>query len=653
MFDSLNVNAPLRDRLARESGLEAALDAATAAIAASPLRVRTASFLSWGQHCVECAAPACYRTCGLYEKGPDGRCRTFRYGIARNDRLTSIHPSSMEFAFKPHAVLFTHLTLRQFPLARIAREEAVRARLTERIARTLDAPLRAAGARTFFQRVLARLDFERLRSLEGVSPERLVARGEPLPDGFLLQVFSTAAEPFDLALQIVVEPRRPDDRAFLETVRLEPGFNEAFVPFEDVAEVVDFGRGARVSVWSPEGRGDPLVVLAADLVGLEPPAISDADARRPPVKCVVFDLDRTLWDGVLLEDGDRVRLRPGMRRLLSTFDRRGVLLSVASKNDRESAMRRLEELGVADFFLHPRIDWNPKGSNLRAIAADLNIGLDTVAFVDDQAFEREEVARAVPEVRVLSERELPLLARRPDMQGSDTEEARRRRALYRENRARREAEVAALGGSAAEAARAEDYEAFLRDCRIVLRIERADPDDAARFERLHELTQRTNQLNFSGTRYSREALAAILRDPSRECRALLVRDRFGDHGLVGFSVVDRNDRARPRLIDLALSCRVQARRVEHAFLSWLARRHANEGATALEAVYRRTERNAPAGRVFEDLGFRLLESAPERPASPDASPATRMLLELPLGTTIPEVSLVGLEDADDLAVGRS
>jgi HAD superfamily phosphatase (TIGR01681 family) len=105
------------------------------------------------------------------------------------------------------------------------------------------------------------------------------------------------------------------------------------------------------------------------------PVVKDEKAKKPKgVKCVVWDLDHTVWDGILLED-ERVELRPGVLDIIRTLDERGILQSVASKNDHDRAMARLEALGIAEFFLHPQINWSAKGQNVEAIAKALKIGI--------------------------------------------------------------------------------------------------------------------------------------------------------------------------------------------------------------------------------------------------------------------------------------
>ena len=111
------------------------------------------------------------------------------------------------------------------------------------------------------------------------------------------------------------------------------------------------------------------------------------------IKCVVWDLDNTLWNGVLSE-GDDVKLKDGVLEIIKTLDERGILQSVASKNNFEDAYKKLEELGVAEYFLYPQISWNPKSESIKNIAEKLNIALDTFAFIDDSPFEREEIMTA-------------------------------------------------------------------------------------------------------------------------------------------------------------------------------------------------------------------------------------------------------------------
>jgi FkbH-like protein len=144
---------------------------------------------------------------------------------------------------------------------------------------------------------------------------------------------------------------------------------------------------------------------------------------------------------------------------------------------------------------------------------------------------------------------------------------------------------------------------FLKDCDIRLDVE---PLDAVNIARVYELSQRTNQMNFSGNRYPQSQLAALIGSPVHGTYVIKCADRFGSYGIVGFAVVDIT---APRLLDLMFSCRIQSKRVEHAFLSYLLKRFVELESRNFFANYRRTAKNAPSGKVFEEMGFEQVDEA--------------------------------------------
>src|SRR5215471_1995364 len=160
------------------------------------------------------------------------------------------------------------------------------------------------------------------------------------------------------------------------------------------------------------------------------------------IKLVVWDLDETLWHGALLEDGS-VRLRENIVGIIQTLDRRGILQSIASKNNYNHAMDQLRRFGLAEYFLYPQINWGSKAASLKTIASSINIGLDAVAFIDDQEFERDEVAFSLPEVRCIAPAELESLLDRTDMNARFiTKDSRLRRLMYISDLERKKAEEA-------------------------------------------------------------------------------------------------------------------------------------------------------------------------------------------------------------------
>jgi FkbH-like protein len=313
---------------------------------------------------------------------------------------------------------------------------------------------------------------------------------------------------------------------------------------------------------------------------------SDA-ARRGRVKCLVWDLDNTLWDGVLLE-GDEVALRPGMVEIIKRLDQLGVLHSIASKNDEEAALARLRELGVADMFVYPQIGWSAKSSSITQIAKCLNVGLDALAFVDDQEFERAEVNYTVPEVMCLDPDELPAAVEQPEFNPRFvTDESRQRRQMFLSQIAREESEREFVGTS----------EEFLAQLKMVFTIRRASRDDLQRAE---ELTVRTNQLNSTGRTYSYEELDALRTSPDHLVLVADLVDQFGSYGTIGLALVERGDPWHLRL--LLMSCRTMSRGVGTILLNHVMAR-AHEAGVRLRADFVETGRNRMMQITYAFAGF--------------------------------------------------
>jgi FkbH-like protein len=207
--------------------------------------------------------------------------------------------------------------------------------------------------------------------------------------------------------------------------------------------------------------------------------------------------------------------------------------------------------------------------------------------VDDSRFELEQVKAACPEVRVLNALHYRDITEMGECRAPVTAESEGRRKMYQVEAERQD--VAQGFGN--------DYMAFLRDCQIQIFIR---PMTEENIDRVHELTQRTNQMNFSGNRYDRNVLKEILKTAHLDTYVLSCEDRFGSYGIVGFGIVDSRE---PRLTDLMFSCRIQAKRVEHAFLGHLIKTYIRESGKDFWASCRKTPRNAPSAKVFADLGM--------------------------------------------------
>ncbi|MFD5084956.1 HAD-IIIC family phosphatase [Kitasatospora sp. NPDC058406] len=353
-------------------------------------------------------------------------------------------------------------------------------------------------------------------------------------------------------------------------------------------------------------------------------------ATGATVKCLVWDLDDTLWQGTLSE-GDDVRVPEELRKVVVELDARGILQSVASKNDHEPAWARLEQLGLAEYFVLPQIGWGTKSASVRAIADRLNFAPGTVAFVDDRPAERAEVAFHLPEVRCYpAERAADLLDLPEFTPAHRTADSRRRREMYQAG-FRRDAERAA--------STAPDTE-FLRSLELVMRIDRAGAEDIARLE---ELTLRTSQMNATGVHYSDRRLRELRSDPGHEVLVASMADRFGPHGAVGVLLVERRAGSW-HLKLLATSCRVVSYGAGTTILDWLIDQASRAG-VHLTADFRATDRNRMMEIAYRFAGFEESDCGCTAAADRDSAAADVQFLHLVPGPRAgsPTVELVAAD----------
>jgi FkbH-like protein len=322
------------------------------------------------------------------------------------------------------------------------------------------------------------------------------------------------------------------------------------------------------------------------------PLPSVPPAKERLIKCVVWDLDHTIWQGILLED-TAVTLQPAITRVIKTLDERGILNSIASRNDPATAVAQLEKFGLADYFVYPQIGWQAKSLSIQAIAQAINIGLDGIAFIDDQPFEREEVAYALPDVLCLDTAVISHLLDLPAFTPRVvSEDARRRRLLIQANIAREQAEAGFTGPS----------EAFLASLDMVFTLNRAQAGDLQRAE---ELTVRTNQLNTTGRTYSYEELLAFSQSENHLLLMATLDDKFGSYGRIGLTLIEcASDVWTIKL--LLMSCRVMSRGVGAVLISHIMRL-ARAAGVKLQADFIANDRNRMMFVTYRLAGFQSIQ----------------------------------------------
>jgi FkbH-like protein len=527
--------------------------------------VERAALLLWQEHCVECAVPGCYSMCPLYVQRRDHKCARFGYGIYPNPQVSGLLGFGADVSFRRWGKIETPWPCqpRLYALPDLRRKTSRLESLERATAQVADA--------------LAPIDPKRHLSRFFTSRERgyvkrafQVKDGQaPSPDALYIKYYLDGEEARRLQLEIAYG--RSLYRIDLQS---DPGWNEHVIPYEGLPTRP--GRTGFLRVW-PENDAEVRVVFTwLDLVvfakGAELPDRDDPPAPAAKVKCVAWDLDDTLWAGIIGEAGP-ANVSPDVTAL--------------------DLVKRPDELRLSEYFLYPEINWGPKSQSVRRIAERLNINVDTLAVIDDSSFEREEIASALPQVRVYPPTDIEGLLGQDEFDVPVTQTSRTRRQAY-VNEAKRQ-ELATDWG--------DDYDAFLRSCEMTMRV--GPPVGAEPVTRCLELLQRSNQFNLSGRRYSADEFDELLRDPRYECFAAEVSDRFGGHGIVGFIAVDI-DHTPPTLFELVMSCRVAKKKVEDTLLLWLAVRLQRRGAQELRARLRVTKQNAPLRRVLSELSFETL-----------------------------------------------
>ena len=325
-------------------------------------------------------------------------------------------------------------------------------------------------------------------------------------------------------------------------------------------------------------------------------------------KCLVLDLDNTIWGGVIGDDGlEGIVLGQGSAlgeaflRLQSyavELSERGVILAVCSKNDEHVAIDAFERhpemiltrTQVASFIAN----WDDKATNLRRIAAELNIGLDSLVFVDDNPFERSLVRQELPMVAVPELPEDPALVPRCIADAGYFEslvitlEDRDRTQQYFDNRQRSELQSGAT-----------DMEGYLGS--LEMRLQWGN-FDKINLQRTVQLINKTNQFNLTTKRYSEDEVLRVMEDPDTFGIYLRLLDRFGDNGII--SIVIGKRCADAVLLDTWLmSCRVLGRQVEHATLNVVSKEARRLGARRIVGEYHPTEKNSMVKDLYPKLGF--------------------------------------------------
>lgn len=328
-------------------------------------------------------------------------------------------------------------------------------------------------------------------------------------------------------------------------------------------------------------------------------------------KCIVLDLDNTLWGGIIGEDGlEGIKLGPTpegrpflefQKYLLSLFNR-GIILAINSKNNPEDALTALREhphmVLQEKHFASIQINWSDKISNMRMIAEELNIGLDSLIFFDDDKLNREMIREALPEVQVVDLPEDSALYPKTLMEINDfnsfyfSEEDKKKGQMYAEQRKRVEFRKSTT-----------DITEYLRSLGMVITIEKASNFT---IPRISQLTQKTNQFNMTTRRYLEEDIKRFANSEDHLVFSVKAEDKFGDNGTIGAAIIKKE--AAAWIIDsFLLSCRVIGRQIEETMLAYILDEAKRKNVKTLIGEFIPKKKNIPAKDFFNKNGFKLME----------------------------------------------
>jgi len=327
-------------------------------------------------------------------------------------------------------------------------------------------------------------------------------------------------------------------------------------------------------------------------------------------KCIVLDLDNTLWGGIIGEDGfDRIDLSlkpPGMafmefQRVLLALYQRGVILAINSRNNEDEALRAIRDHPFMvlreEHFATMKINWSDKISNMKEIAQELNIGLDSIVYFDDDPINRELMSKAIPQIKTIDLPDDPSLYASTLMQINDfntlvmTNEDRKRGEMYREEHKRTELKRSSS-----------NLEDFLKQLEIRVTMKKANNFT---IPRIAQLTLKTNQFNLTTRRYQEEDVETLAQDHTKLIGCAQTQDKFGDNGITGVYIVNKNHEDKEWFIDtFLLSCRVMGRGIEDAMMGYILSKAKEEGVIKVKAEFIPTKKNKPCEQLLPNFGFK-------------------------------------------------
>ena len=315
-------------------------------------------------------------------------------------------------------------------------------------------------------------------------------------------------------------------------------------------------------------------------------------------KALIFDCDNTLWKGVLGEDGfDNIKIYNEIQHLILHLAKKGVIICLCSKNNPQDVDNVLEnhpDMILRDeHIVVKKVNWSDKVSNLKSISQDLNIGLDSLVFIDDSSFEIGLIKKELPTIKTfqvpVKEYEYGLMMREVSnlfYSPSQTKEDIQKVKIYKKQLQRSE-----------DRGRVGNIEDYLRSLGLALIVH---VDDLSQVSRIAQMTQKTNQFNLTTIRYTESDIKKLVEDELKTVISISVSDKYGDSGVTGLAILDSDKSAIDTLL---LSCRVLGRNIEYKFMDIIIDFAKNKDIRLLNSRYIKTIKNQQVSDFYERCGF--------------------------------------------------
>jgi len=390
--------------------------------------------------------------------------------------------------------------------------------------------------------------------------------------------------------------------------------NVSIINIDKIFALVGFNQSIDYRFYHSSKAPYTFAFLKNYVSAIEPVILRNSGKLK---KAIIFDCDNTLWKGVIGEDGiDGIDMSPSsnlgkffhlVQRIAVFLSKRGVIIGLCSKNNENDVLEVFRNhrdiILKEEHIVIKKVNWDDKASNLREIASDLNVGLDSMIFVDDSNFEINLINEKVPEILTI---QVPIvLSDYPDILLRNiysyfnlvlNSDDARKTEMYKQQFEREKNKTTFNS--------IEDYLASLE---IELTVVK---NDKSFIPRIAQLTQKTNQFNLTTHRYTESKVEYFTSDNKHVVYAMFVKDKFGDNGLTGVCIVkeDENNSKNVILDSFLMSCRIIGRNIEFVFIDYIIKELANKGYQTLGADYIQSSKNALVENFYDKVGFNIIEN---------------------------------------------